>query len=87
MTWFVWRTTFLVARAKNGRKQVRSAAPRNDKPEKQRQVQQQRQKQIPCGNDKPEKQRQVQKQQQKQIPCGNDKRTATVKAVMQGVSK
>ena len=33
-------------RTKSGRKQVRSATPRNDKPEKQEQ------KQVPCGNDK-----------------------------------
>ena len=36
-------TSFWVMLAKNGRKQVRSAAPRNDKPEKQRQEQEHRQ--------------------------------------------
>ena len=45
--------TFLVMRTKNGRKQVRSAAPRNDKPEGQEQQQRQGQpqKQVPFGND------------------------------------
>jgi hypothetical protein len=50
---------FWVMRTKNGRKQVRSAAPRNDKPEKQKQKQRQRQEQE-------------QEQEQEQIPSGND---------------